>query len=117
MSMLSSKLQPVEMEDDTFQGILADLQKPSTTIAEIALRTDLPNVLNIVKLQALAEWLRMEAQEPSAVLIEKWVKNYMDDMVSHQRKGRSEIVKAVQAVKDMAVDENRSRWTGKELEQ
>ena len=116
MSELSSKLQPVEMDDDTFQGILADLQKPSLTIEEIALRTELPNVLNVVKLQALAEWNRMEGLTEVAVLIEKWVKIYMDDMVSDHRKGRGEIVKAVQAVKDMAEDENRSRWTGKELE-
>ena len=117
MSLLASKLQPVEMEDDTFQGILADLQKPSVTIADIALRTDLPNVLNVVKLQALAEWNRLEGMEPVALMIEKWVKNYMDDMVSNQRKGRLEIVKAVQAVKDIAEEENRSRWTGKELSQ
>lgn len=116
MGLLSDKLQPAVADEDTFQGILADLQRPSTTIQEIALRTDLPNVLNVVKLQALAEWLRMEDQGPAAALIDKWVKNYMDDMVSHQRKGRAEIIKAVQAVKELAETE-KSRWTGKDLEQ
>jgi hypothetical protein len=38
----------------------------------------------------------------------------MDDMVSDHRKGRTEIVKAVQAVKEMG---ERSKWTGKELEE
>lgn len=110
---LSDKLIPIQ--EDSIENILGGLQKPSETIKDIALRTDLPDVYTVVQMQAYAEWCRYEGQEPSALIIEKHVKTYMDDMVSDHRKGRAEIVKAVQAVKEMA-EGKRSRWTGKEVE-
>ena len=110
---LSDKLQGVN-DEVAIEDILNKLIEPGETIQEIALKTDLPNVMNVVKLQAFAEWMRMEGQEPSAKLLDKFVKNYMDDMVSDHRKGRTEIVKAVQAVKEMG---ERSKWTGKELDE
>lgn len=108
MSLLD-KLVP--QEEESVEKILVRLMTPNVgdTPDDIAMKTELPNVLNIVKLQALADWLEKEGLPESSKLVRDFVKNYMHDMVSHGRKGRLEITKAVSNIKE----EQRSRWTGK----
>lgn len=106
MSFLDD-LQPVE--EESVEKILSRLMEGDE---DIALKTDLPHPLNIIKLQTLANWLREEKMTTTAKLIDQFVKDYMLDMVSNNRQGRKEIVKALQ--ERMREDMSRSRWTGKQ---
>ena len=101
---LLDDLMPIE--DESIERILVRLLQSD----DIALKTDLPNAMNVVKLQAIADILIKEGMIESGEVINNWVTNYMKDMVSSKRKGRGEIVKALT---DRIQSEERSRWTGR----
>ena len=108
MSDFLNDLQPVE--EESIERILIRLME----VDGIALKTEYPNPLNVARLSTLADWLRKEEMTDSADLIDLFVKYYSQDMVSLDRKGRGEIVRALQErLRDEA--EGRSRWTGKEM--
>ena len=96
----------IPVEDESVEKVLVRLMEPDG----IALKTDLPNPMNCVKLATLANWLRQEAMVDSAELIDTFIRCYMEDMVSNKRLGRGEIVRALQ---ERLKEEAKSRWTGK----
>lgn len=108
MSDFLNDLQPVE--EESVERILIRLMEEDG----IALKTEYPNPINVARLSTLADWLEKEEMVDSASLVREFVKYYSLDMVSLDRKGRGEIVRALQErLKDES--EGRSRWTGKEM--
>ena len=108
MSDFLDELRPVE--EESIERILVRLMEEDG----IALKTEYPNPLNVARLSALADWLEKEEMTDSAELVREFVKYYSQDMVSFDRKGRAEIVKALQErLKEQ--EEPRSRWLGKDV--
>jgi hypothetical protein len=100
----------VPSEEESVESIIAKLMEGDN----IALKTEYGNPLNITRLSAIADWLQEEGMLTSATIIREFVKHYSENMVSHQRKGRGEIVKALQ---ERQKEGEKSRWTGRELEE
>jgi hypothetical protein len=101
-----SELMPVE--EESVEKILVRLMQSE----DIALKTEYPRPLNVARLSLLAKWLEQESMVDSAALVREFVKFYSEDMVSFGRKGRGEIVRALQ---ERIREEGHSRWTGREL--
>jgi len=98
-------------QEESIEHILAKLMEPDG----IALKSDLPNPLNVARLQSYADWLQAEGLVDSAAMVREFVRYFMEDMVSKGREGRKEIVRALQEIiKDS--EAKKSRWTGRELE-
>jgi hypothetical protein len=96
----------VPVEEESVERILAKLMEPGG----IALKTDYPKPVVVVKLSIFGDWLKQEGMDDSAALVHNFVKYYSEDMVSNKRKGRAEIVKALS---DRMREDERSRWTGR----
>jgi hypothetical protein len=95
------------VEEESVERILAKLMDSK----DIALKTEYPRPLNVARLSVLADWLTQEGMEESGKLVREFVKYYSENMVSYGRKGRGEIVRALQ---ERIREETRSRWTGRD---
>lgn len=100
----------IPSEDESVEKILVRLMQGGE---DIAMKTDLPKPLNVVRLQTLADWLTQEGFIDSGILIRSFVTYYMHNQVSWKRRGRGEIVKALT---EKLREEERSRWTGRAKE-
>lgn len=101
-----SEFMPVE--EESVERILVRLMESEN----IALKTEYPRPINVARLSVLADWLDQEKFKDSAQLIRDFVRYYSENQVSYGRKGRGEIVRALQ---ERIREEARSRWTGREL--
>jgi hypothetical protein len=97
------------IESESVEKILAKLMDSE----DIALKTEYPKPINVARLSLLAKWLEQEQMVDSAALVREFVKYYSENMVSFGRKGRGEIVRALQ---ERLHEETHSRWTGREEE-
>jgi hypothetical protein len=98
-------------DEETIERILVKLIEGGD---DIAMKTDMPRPMNVVRLSTLADWLQQEGFLDSATLIRDFVDYYMHYMVSNQRKGRKEIIRALS---DRLKNEEKSRWTGRSTEE
>lgn len=99
------------IEEESVEKILVRLMDKE----DIPMKTEYPKPLNVARLSVLADWLDQEGMKDSAELVRQFVKYYSEDMVSFGRKGRGEIVRALQ--ERIREEGRRSRWTGRDLEE
>jgi len=104
----------LQNESESMERILASLMKSDT---HISLKTDLPNPLNVAKIQVIAEWFEKEGKrlnnqdfKECAVIIRAFIKFYMEDMVSNKRMGRREIIEGVKA--RIEAEREKTGWLG-----
>lgn len=100
----------VPTEDESVEKILVRLMQEDS----IGMKTEYSNPLAVTRLLAIADWLQEEGMLGSSAEIREFVKNYSINMVSKDREGRREIVRALQ---ERLKEAEKSRWTGRPLEE
>lgn len=79
-------------EELSFQKILSELLKSD---ANLPMKTEIHDPLNLALLKVLAKMLRKKECEKSAEILENFIQAFLEYMVSYNRKSRTEIVEAI----------------------
>jgi len=81
----------IEESGESFETILLALMDK----ANISMKTEIHNPLVLTQLHAIADWLKAETLYKEAKIIYKYIKKYLEYMVSYDRKARTEIIAAL----------------------
>ena len=79
-------------DDLSFQKILNELLRSD---ANLPLKTQIENPLNLAMLKTLASLLKIRKMKKSGKMIDDFIKVFLEYMVSYKRKSRAEIIDAV----------------------
>jgi hypothetical protein len=73
-------------------------------------RTDLKNPSATASMNLLAEWCEEENLHRTARMIRKYLHQYKVDVVSHNRKSRTEVVTAISEIRQQEREVRRNEW-------
>ena len=79
---------------------IAQLVSSLTKKEDIELKTEINHPMEISQLKLFGEWAENKGFIGSKKLIDDFIIDYLKNMVSYQRKGRIEIVKAISSIND-----------------
>jgi len=74
---------------------LANLLGSLMDTKDIELKTEISNPLNLTRLKTVGVWCKQQNIPGGQDSIDKFIDAYLKYMVSHQRRGRLEVVKAI----------------------
>ncbi|MDD4972483.1 MAG: hypothetical protein PHT07_23885 [Paludibacter sp.] len=92
-------MQKVQGEESMLDKELANLLGSLMDKKDIELKSEIANPLNLTRLKLFGIWCRKENIPGAEQAINEFIQYYLMYMVSHQRRGRLEVVKAISEFK------------------
>ena len=93
-------LKPVKLGSESqMDRELAQLVSSLMTLENLELKSEVANPLNLTRLKIFGQWAENEGIEGAAADIDQFIDYYLRYMVSHNRQGRAEVVRAISEIK------------------
>jgi hypothetical protein len=74
---------------------VAQLVSSLMTTSDMEIKSEIKNPLNLTRLKEFGRWCTMEKMDGCEEIIDEFIMNYLKYMVSHNREGRTEVVRAI----------------------